>query len=90
MEAPFVLRCPVGGEEWPTTGFTCDLDLNPPLIMPKHIHFRCPADHFFSLARAVREKTFTKEQCERVLAAARKEQKKQGRQLIRGQEGSDG
>lgn len=76
MNAPLTLRCPVGGEEWPATEFKCDLDLTPTLIMPRHIHFLCPADHFFSLARAVREKKFTKEQCEKIVAAAREEQKK--------------
>jgi len=71
-ELPLTLKCPVGGEEWPATGFQCTID-NQENITPRNIHFHCPANHYFTLRQALTAETFTPEQGKRILEAARKQ-----------------
>jgi phosphoadenosine phosphosulfate reductase len=47
-------------EEWPTTSYRSFVDNTVNGLKPRHVTFLCPANHRFTLARAVRKKTFTR------------------------------
>lgn len=69
---PLTLKCPIGGEEWPATSYNTSTESGLDRLMKKHIHFSCPAEHYFTLSAAAKSKMFTPDQVARILKQAEK------------------
>ncbi len=69
---PLTLKCPIGGEEWPATSLKSTLDTTSEKLTYRCITFQCPSNHFFTLSKALRAGTFTRDQANRLLEIAAK------------------
>lgn len=69
-DIPLTLKCAEGGEEWPFLSYKSSVDANVEKVTPRNIHIWCPANHFFSLRKAMNTGMFTKEQANNMLASA--------------------
>jgi len=72
VEVDLILRCPIGGEDWPITSYKSVVDATKEVQRLGTIHLWCPAGHCFTLSRALRGKMFTKQQAENILAYAQR------------------
>ena len=72
-DLPLTMKCPVGGEDWPATGYKSVIDLYADPLQYRNIHFHCPSNHDFTLRKAVNGGMLTKEQGERMLELAKRE-----------------
>ena len=69
-ELPLTLKCPVGGEDWPVTGYRSYVDTTKKKGTMGSVKFICPAHHCFTLRKAWKARLFNKEQVARILAEA--------------------
>jgi hypothetical protein len=70
---PLIMKCPIGGEEWPATSYKSTYDTIPEKFTGKCMKFQCPGDHFFTLTKAVSTGMLTKAQGNRLIRIGRKE-----------------
>lgn len=72
LELPITLKCAVGGEEWPTTSYKsyCQAAAANGKQTARTVTFMCPAEHIFSLGRAVKAGMFTQAQKKIIVAQA--------------------
>ena len=70
QQLPLSLRCPVGGEDWPVTGYRSYVDLTKQKGTMGSVRFFCPALHDFTLRKAWKARMFNKEQVAMILAEA--------------------
>ncbi|KKM73003.1 hypothetical protein LCGC14_1414820 [marine sediment metagenome] len=68
---PLVLKCPVGGEEWPATSYKARVDMSGKRITPMRVVFHCSMNHCFSLRNALDARMFTEKQGKKILDGAR-------------------
>lgn len=69
-QLPLTLKCPVGGEDWPVTGYKSYVDATKEKVTMGSVTFICPANHCFKLRKALQARMFNKEQVVRILAEA--------------------
>lgn len=65
---PVVVKCVIGGEEWPMTSIKTSMDTLPPNRRHtwRTIHFLCPAGHLFDLGEAVKAGMVDKDQAREI------------------------
>jgi len=70
---PLTMRCPEGGEEWPTTSYKSTYDTGFAKFTGRCIKFHCPSNHYFTLTKAVKTGMLTVAQARRLIMIGRKE-----------------